>query len=234
MIRARILQKEKLTAKLLTRKPALKANFDNVSITATDIEDYKGQYVVTPTSEIQTLKTKEKRMTDNVVVEAVPPIKLQKKAVVPSQVEQYIKPDEEYDGLAEVVVGVIPPKYIIPSGEKNITENGKHDVRDYEAVDVDVPIPEGYIKPEGVLDITDNGEYDVADKAGVKVNVPKGTVLPTLSNPANASQVFEGKEFIDQYGNKRAGEFTIEQELSQQEVVVDLIKTALKNRGANI
>ena len=190
-----------LKAKILTSKPMFNVKIDNLSIKATDIESYKGEYTVTPSLEEQILVTKNKRMTDNVTVEAVPPIKLQEKSAIPETVSQEIVSDEGYDGLSKVTVTAISPEYVKPTGTKNITENGQHDVKEYARVDV---------------------------------NVQSGTVLPTLSNPANASQVFEGKDFIDQDGNKRAGEFTIDQELSQQEVVIDLIKTALRNRGADI
>lgn len=190
-----------LKAKIIMSKPMLRVKIDNLSIKATDIENYKGEYTVTPSEEEQILVTKNKRMTDNVTVEAVPPIKLQEKSAIPETVSQEIVSDEGYDGLSKVTVVAISPEYVKPTGTKNITENGQHDVKEYARVDV---------------------------------NVQSGTVLPPLLNPANASQVFKGKEFIDQDGNKRAGEFTIDQELSQQEVVIDLIKTALKNRGANI
>jgi hypothetical protein len=190
-----------LKAKILTSKPMFKVKIANLSIHATDIENYKGAYTVTPSSEDQILVTKNKRMIDNVTVEAVPPIKLQEKEVNPSKSAQYVKPDLGYDGLSQVTVKEIPSEYIVPYGIKHITENGQYNVRAYE---------------------------------NVIVNVQNGIVLPSLSNPAEKNKVFAGEEYIDQYGNKQTGEFTIDQELSQQEVVIDLIKTALKNRGADI
>lgn len=60
---------------------------------------------------------------------------------------------------------------IIPSGTKSITENGEHDVTEYESVNVDVPIPDEYIIPEGTLDITENGEHDVTTYSSVLVDV---------------------------------------------------------------
>lgn len=190
-----------LKAKIIMSKPMLRVKIDNLSIKATDIENYKGEYTVTPSEEEQILVTQNKRMTENVTVKAVPPIRLQEKEVDPSKSAQYVKPDLGYDGLSQVTVKEIPSEYIVPDGIKHITENGQYNVRAYENVDV---------------------------------NVQNGIVLPSLSNPAEKNEVFAGEEYIDQYGNKQTGEFTIETELVQQNVVIDLIKTALKNRGANI
>lgn len=59
-------------------------------------------------------------------------------------------PDDGYDGLSKVTVAVpnvIPDGYIVPSGTKNITENGTHDVTAYEKVNVDVPTSGGADSP---------------------------------------------------------------------------------------
>lgn len=86
----------------------------------------------------------------------------------------YTAPDG-VDGYSPVVVDVpIPDGYIVPSGTKDITENGTHDVKAYEAVSVDVPIPEGYLKPSGTLEVDENGTHDVTEYASVEVNVPSG------------------------------------------------------------
>lgn len=79
-------------------------------------------------------------------VEAV----LQEKSVTPTKSAQSVVPDSGYDGLSKVNVGAIPADYVIPSGTKNITENGTHDVKAYESVVVEVPtsgssdLPQGY------------------------------------------------------------------------------------------
>ena len=99
-------------------------------------------------------------------------ITLQEKTVTPTKSAQEIVADSSYDGLSKVNVEKIPEEYIVPGGSKTITENGNHNVRVYEAVDVNVPVPEGYVKPTGALPITKNGTYDVREIASAHVNVP--------------------------------------------------------------
>lgn len=82
-------------------------------------------------------------------------------------------PDAGYV-LSKVTANVnvpIPSGYIKPSGTKNISANGTHNVKEYENVSVDVPIPDGYIKPSGVLEVTENGIHDVSVYQQVNVNV---------------------------------------------------------------
>jgi hypothetical protein len=82
------------------------------------------------------------------------------------------------DGYSPISVNVpIPDGYIVPSGTKNITENGTHDAREYASVDVNVPIPEGYIKPSGTRVITENGTYDVTEKASAVVSIPEREIV---------------------------------------------------------
>lgn len=86
----------------------------------------------------------------------------------------YTAPDG-VDGYSPVSVNVpVPDGYIVPSGTKNITENGTHDAKAYESVNVNVPIPDGYIQPSGELEVTENGTHDVTAYASVNVNVPTG------------------------------------------------------------
>ena len=50
-----------------------------------------------------------------------------------------VVPDTGYDGFKKVTVNVpIPENYIKPSGTKNITENGTHDVTKYASVNVQI------------------------------------------------------------------------------------------------
>ena len=63
----------------------------------------------------------------------------------------------------------IPDGYILPSGSKDITTNGEHDVASFESVKVAVPIPTLTTK-----DITSNGTYNASANEGwnkVTVNV---------------------------------------------------------------
>ena len=68
------------------------------------------------------------------------------------------------DGLAEAYTE------IDPSGSINITENGSHDVTQYETAVVAVP------EPSGSETVTANGTYDISGKASVVVNVGTATV----------------------------------------------------------
>ena len=70
-----------------------------------------------------------------------PEIALQEKSVTPTKAIQTVEPDTDYDGLSKVTVDAIPADYIIPSGTVNVTQNGTHDVRSAESVNVNVPAP---------------------------------------------------------------------------------------------
>lgn len=65
-------------------------------------------------------------------------IVLQSKQVTPSAVLQQITADSGYDGLSEVDVAAIPADYLIPSGVKNVTENGSYDITKFASVLVSV------------------------------------------------------------------------------------------------
>lgn len=63
------------------------------------------------------------------------------KTVTPSTSSQEITPDSGYTGLAKVTVNAIPSQYIIPTGNKEITNNGTGiDVTNFATVSVNVPV----------------------------------------------------------------------------------------------
>lgn len=104
--------------------------------------------------------------------EAPAPV-LQEKAVTPTEEAQSIAPDAGYDGLSRVNVGAIPDEYIVPSGTVNITENGEHDVREVETVNVSVPAPEITLQEKTVTptasaqSVTPDSGYDGMSKVSV-------------------------------------------------------------------
>lgn len=113
---------------------------------------------------------------------------MQEKEVIPTKEKQIVEPDKNYDGLKKVTVEKIPDKYIIPSGEINISQNGTYDVTN-EAI-ANVNIPE---KVLGTKSITSNGTYKAVDDnldgySEVEVNIGT-TIDPRLKTlierPAN-------------------------------------------------
>ena len=63
-----------------------------------------------------------------------------KTGITPTTSSQTITPDSGYDALSSVQISPIPSQYIIPSGNKEITENGDNiDVSNYATVSVNVP-----------------------------------------------------------------------------------------------
>lgn len=115
------------------------------------------------------------------IVEGLPEItepNLQDKTVTPTEQLQEITADANYDGLGKVSVNPIPSEYIIPSGTLEITENGEHDVANYEKANVNVPE-----KVLGTKTITANGVYNASDDnldgfSEVDVNIVGTTYTP--------------------------------------------------------
>lgn len=65
-----------------------------------------------------------------------------------------------------------------------------------------------------------------------------GGSLPTLTNPAVNEEVFEGKEYIDNNGNKKTGNFTINEELNTIDTMLTQLESSLNGKivggGGNI
>lgn len=61
-----------------------------------------------------------------------------------------------------------------------------------------------------------------------------GAELPALTAPAQADEIFHGKEALDENGNLLTGTFTIEDELTEQDSLIAQIQTALAGKTSGL
>ena len=59
-----------------------------------------------------------------------------------------------------------------------------------------------------------------------------GVQLPTLENEGTADDLALGKELIDSFGNKIVGTFSLEEELTAQNALIEQLRAALEEKGA--
>lgn len=134
-----------------------------VNVNVKQPEDYTGEYDITPSQQLQTLPTVEKRMLDNVTIHP------------------------------------IPEEYIIPRGTLSIDENGEHDVKQYETVNVHVEP----VLQEKSVDVFTNGQtvvnpdddYDGLSEVTVNVSVPQIEVEPLIVTENGEYTPVTGKAF---------------------------------------
>lgn len=130
--------------------------------------------------------------------EAPAPV-LQEKSVTPTKTAQSVMPDTGFDALSKVNVGAIPDEYIIPTGTKNITENGEHDVAEFESVNVVVEsepinLQEKSVTPsKSTQTIEPDDDHDGLSKVTVnpipsEYIVPSGTVSVTENGTHNVRE----------------------------------------------
>ena len=73
---------------------------------------------------------------------------------------------------------------------------------------------------------------ELLDKANNLPDITGGVELPELTSPATTSEVFSGKEYIDAEGTKQTGEFSINLELSEQEMLLTSLSSALDGKAS--
>lgn len=147
--------------------------------------------------------TRFKRVSANVK----PAPELQNKEATPTKETQNVTFDSGFDGLHTVTIKPIPDNYIEPTGTKEIKTEGTHDVTEYASVDVDV---EPTLQDKQVT-ITENGTQNITADEGFDG-------LGNVEITTNAIEDLD--EELTEY----------DEELTTQEVTVDDITKALRNK----
>ena len=113
----------------------------NPPVTTVTIE-YNGETIANiEGGQTATLNCAGKKMSTDISITApeIAEANLQEKTITENG---EVTPDEGYDGFSKVNVNVpIPDGYIDPEGNKEITENGTHDISEFESVTINIPIP---------------------------------------------------------------------------------------------
>ena len=146
----------------------------------------------------QTFKLKIKTHFPNIIL-----ANLQEKEIEPTKEEQIVEADFGYDGLKQVNVKPIPSEYIKPTGTKEIIENGIHNVKEFENVDVNVSYTPNYqeknVTPTKEMQIIIADEnYDALEKVNVS-SIPDEYIVPSgnLDITENGSYDVKDKESVN-------------------------------------
>ena len=126
---------------------------------------------------------------------------LQSKTATPTEQAQTVLPDTGYDGLESVNIARIPTEYIVPTGTKNISQNGTESVREYDSVNVSVvpTLQDKTIVPTKQTQ-TVNADSGFDGLGTVQVDpipseyiVPQGKVTINQNGTVNVSQYAEAE-----------------------------------------
>ena len=124
---------------------------------------------------------------------------LQSKTATPTEQAQTVLPDTGYDGLESVNIARIPTEYIIPTGTKNISQNGTESVREYDSVNVSVEptLQDKTIVPtKQTQTVNADSGYDGLDIVEVEpipseYIIPQGKTTITQNGTVDVSQYAE-------------------------------------------
>lgn len=126
---------------------------------------------------------------------------LQSKTATPTEQAQTVLPDTGYDGLESVEVARIPTEYIIPTGTKNISQNGVESVREYDSVNVSVEptLQDKTVTPtKQTQTVNADSGYDGLDTVQVdpipsEYIIPQGKVTINQNGTVDVSQYAEAE-----------------------------------------
>ena len=132
-----------------------------------------------------------------------------------------------------ITVAPIPSEYIVPSGTKNITSNGTHDVIANASVSVNVPIPDGYVKPSGTKSVTTNGTHDIESYKNVNVNVQPNLQNKTITENGtySADDGYDGLGRVTVNVPTGGGE-DLRAVLEEQQQLIDTLQETLNNKAS--
>lgn len=142
-------------------------------------------------------------------------VNLQSKTATPTTSSQTISPDTGYTGLSQVTVNPIPSQYIVPSGNKEITENGTGiDVAQYSTVSVAVPASSpnlqaktGIVPTKSSQTIQPDSGYDGLSL--VQINAIPAQYITTTDATAEAGDIVSGETaYVN--GSKITGSLVIQ------------------------
>ena len=142
----------------------------------------------------KTIKVKYKTHFPDIIL-----ANLQEKEVEPTTETQIIEADYGYDGLKQVEIKPIPSEYIKPTGTKEIIENGIHNVKEFENVNVNVSYTPNYqektiIPMKGEQEIIADEEYDALEKVIVKP-IPDEYIIPSGELEITENGQYDVKEY---------------------------------------
>lgn len=182
---------------------AIPEEFQDVSSVTAGAEDvFVGKKIVSSTGEVvDGTFTIENELTtqDDLITQiqtalqnkaSAEPV-LQDKTVTPTESSQTVVPDSGYDGLSAVTVNPIPSEYIMPSGTKEITSNGTHDVTEYASVSVSVASGGGDEDLEAVLTEQEASIEELKEilqskaSSGAELNLGTCTVIINVPSKTN-------------------------------------------------
>lgn len=92
------------------------------------------------------------------------------------------------------------PVGIDPEGTKEIGANGEFNVREFESVNVNVPVPDGYIKPEGTKYIG-NGDVSRDSSTTIDVTDYEDVHISSVKDLCSDSYHASSDDVYDSYGH---------------------------------